>query len=109
MKVLNLNEAVKQVEIYGWQSVAIIADDCTEDQKLGNLLKAHGVQVLHLAPGCLTEQDKMDGYIYGLDCQDAKFMNLGPNEFVLSPNQLKADVVPCSRSGEEPSRGGSRP
>jgi hypothetical protein len=52
------------------------------------------VQVLHLAPGCLTEQDQMDGYIYGLDCQDAKFMNLGPNEFVLSPKQIKADVVP---------------
>ena len=94
MQVLNLNEVVRQVEIHGWKSVAIIADDCTEDQKLGDLLKTHGVQVLHLAPGCLTEQDQMDGCIYGLDCQDTKFMNLGPHEFVLSPKPLQADVVP---------------
>ena len=96
MQVLNLNEVIKQVEIYGWKSVAIIADDCTEDQKLGDLLKMHGVQVFHLAPGCLTEKDQMDGYIYGLDCQDAKFMKLGPNEFVLSPRQIQADVVPLT-------------
>lgn len=94
MEVLNLNEVARRVEIRGWQAVAIIADDCTEDQKLGELLKAQGVAVLHLAPGCLTEQDQMDGYIYGLDCQDAKFMKLAPHEFVLSPVQLQADVVP---------------
>lgn len=92
MQVLTLNDVARQVEVQGWKTVAVIADDCTEDQKLGQILKAQGVEVLHLAPGCLTEQDKMDGYIYGLDCQDAKFLGLAPHEFVLSAVPMKAAI-----------------
>jgi hypothetical protein len=44
----------------------------------------------------LAEADQVEGYIYGLDCQDAKWMHLGPDEFVLSDAPLPAHVVPLA-------------
>lgn len=78
----------------GWSSVIVVADDVSWDVELAQALQAKGVQVTLVAPGCLSEDDVADGYIYGLDCQDAKFKHLLPGQFVVSATKLAEDVVP---------------
>lgn len=78
----------------GWASVIVVADNVSGDVDMAKALQAKGVQVTLVAPGCLHADDVAGGYIYGLDCQDAKLKHLTPGQFVVSATKLAEDVVP---------------
>lgn len=94
MQVLQSSEVVQAVLARKWASVFVVADDGAQDVELAKSLRQQGVVVQLVAPGCLHVEDQADGYIYGMDCQDAKFKDLAPGEFVISVQQLPAEVFP---------------